>query len=141
MKYWTWYTIAKVGVLAVGLAAYFLDLFTILLEKDATFISFIVMGITLLVTISLHWQKTYDWHWFASDAVLSLGMVGTLFGFLMVLGQAFTEIDTSSTVSMTEAIALLASGMSTALVTSLVGLISSLFIKLQLVVIEEQSDA
>jgi len=74
--------------------------------------------------------------WFLSDAVLSLGMVGTLFGFLLVLGSAFTEIDTSSTESMTEAIGVLASGMSTALVTSLVGLLSSLWLKLQLVILE-----
>jgi len=75
--------------------------------------------------------------WFTSDAVLSVGMVGTLFGFLLVLGSAFTEIDTASTESMTEAIGVLASGMSTALVTSLVGLISSLWLKLQLVILED----
>jgi biopolymer transport protein ExbB/TolQ len=63
-------------------------------------------------------------------------MVGTLFGFLMVLGQSFSEIDTSSTESMTAAISLLATGMSTALVTSLVGLIASLWLKLQLVVLD-----
>ena len=76
-------------------------------------------------------------YWFTSDAVLSVGMVGTLFGFLLVLGSAFTEIDTASTESMTEAIGVLASGMSTALVTSLVGLISSLWLKLQLVILED----
>ena len=74
-------------------------------------------------------------HWFASDAVMSLGMVGTLFGFLMVLGQSFSEIDTSSVDSMTDAISILATGMSTALVTSLVGLIASLWLKLQLVIL------
>ena len=74
-------------------------------------------------------------HWFASDAVLSIGMVGTLFGFLMVLGQSFTDIDTSSVESMTDAIGILATGMSTALVTSLVGLIASLWLKLQLVIL------
>jgi len=37
---------------------------------------------------------------------------------------------------MTEAIGVLASGMSTALVTSLVGLLSSLWLKLQLVILE-----
>ena len=55
----------------------------------------------------------------------------------MVLGQSFSDIDTSSTESMTRAIGTLAQGMSTALVTSLVGLVASLWIKLQLVIIEE----
>lgn len=75
-------------------------------------------------------------YWFASDAVLSLGMMGTLIGFLIVLGQAFIGIDPSSIESMTAAITILASGMSTALVTTLTGLIVSIWLKLQLVIIE-----
>jgi hypothetical protein len=136
MKFWTWWTISNLGVIAVALAAYFLNLFDILYTTDSTGLSFIIMGITLITTISLYWQKVRDWHWFVSDSVLSLGMVGTLYGFLIILGQAFVDVDTSSTESMTAVISLLASGMSTALVTSLVGLVASLFLKLQLVVIE-----
>ena len=136
MKFWTWWTISNLGVIAVVLAAYFLSLFDILYTTDSTGLSFIIMGITFATTISLYWQKARDWHWFVSDSVLSLGMVGTLYGFLIILGQAFVNVDTSSTESMTDVISLLASGMSTALVTSLVGLVASLFLKLQLVVIE-----
>ena len=120
MKFWTWWTISNLGVIAVGLAAYFLNLFGLLLELDSTYLTFVIIGITFVTTCSLYFQKTWDWQWFVSDAVLSLGMVGTLYGFLMVLGQAFTEIDTSSTESMTAAIGMLSSGMSTALITSLV---------------------
>lgn len=141
MKFWTWWTISNLGVIAVGLAAYFLNLFGLLLELDSTYLTFVTIGITFVTTCSLYFQKTWDWQWFVSDAVLSLGMVGTLYGFLMVLGQAFTEIDTSSTESMTAAIGMLSSGMSTALITSLVGLVSSLFLKLQLVVVEGDTDA
>lgn len=141
MKFWTWWTISNLGVIAVGLAAYFLNLFGLLLELDSTYLTFVIIGITFVTTCSLYFQKTWDWQWFVSDAVLSLGMVGTLYGFLMVLGQAFTEIDTSSTESMTAAIGMLSSGMSTALITSLVGLVSSLFLKLQLVVVEGDTDA
>ena len=61
----------------------------------------------------------------------------TLVGFLMVLGQAFADIDTSSTESMTAAIGTLATGMSTALVTSLVGLVTSIWLKYQLVILED----
>ena len=125
MKFWTWWTISNLGVIAVALAAYFLNLFDILYTTDSTGLSFIIMGITFVTTISLYWQKVRDWHWFVSDSVLSLGMVGTLYGFLIILGQAFVDVDTSSTESMTDVISLLASGMSTALVTSLVGLVTT----------------
>ena len=127
--------------LLVGFTSLFVIAF-LLYEADSTLLTFVILGVTLVTsaTMGLRSKKMVgqdnNMSWFLSDAVLSLGMVGTLFGFLLVLDSAFTEIDTSSTESMTEAIGVLASGMSTALVTSLVGLLSSLWLKLQLVVLE-----
>jgi len=127
--------------LLVGFTSLFVIAF-LLYEADSTLLTFVILGVTLVTsaTMGLRSKKMVgqdnNMSWFLSDAVLSLGMVGTLFGFLLVLDSAFTEIDTSSTESMTEAIGVLASGMSTALVTSLVGLLSSLWLKLQLVILE-----
>ena len=127
--------------LLVGFTSLFVIAF-LLYEADSTLLTFVILGVTLVTsaTMGLRSKKMVgqdnNMSWFLSDAVLSLGMVGTLFGFLLVLDSAFTEIDTSSTESMTEAIGVLASGMSTALVTSLVVLLSSLWLKLQLVVLE-----
>ena len=127
--------------LLVGFTSLFVIAF-LLYEADSTLLTFVILGVTLVTsaTMGLRSKKMVGQYnnmsWFLSDAVLSLGMVGTLFGFLIVLDSAFTEIDTSSTESMTEAIGVLASGMSTALVTSLVGLLSSLWLKLQLVILE-----
>ena len=127
--------------LLVGFTSLFVIAF-LLYEADSTLLTFVILGVTLVTsaTMGLRSKKMVgqdnNMSWFLSDAVLSLGMVGTLFGFLLVLDSAFTEIDTSSTESMTQAIGVLASGMSTALVTSLVGLLSSLWLKLQLVVLE-----
>ena len=127
--------------LLVGFTSLFVIAF-LLYEADSTLLTFVILGVTLVTsaTMGLRSKKMVGqdnkMSWFLSDAVLSLGMVGTLFGFLLVLDSAFTEIDTSSTESMTEAIGVLASGMSTALVTSLVGLLSSLWLKLQLVILE-----
>jgi len=131
--------------LLFNLLVSFTSLFVIaflLYEADSTLLTFVILGVTLVTSaiMGLRSKKMVgqdnNMSWFLSDAVLSLGMVGTLFGFLLVLDSAFTEIDTSSTESMTEAIGVLASGMSTALVTSLVGLLSSLWLKLQLVILE-----
>ena len=127
--------------LLVGFTSLFVIAF-LLYEADSTLLTFVILCLTLVTsaTMVLRSKKMVgqdnNMSWFLSDAVLSLGMVGTLFGFLLVLDSAFTEIDTSSTESMTEAIGVLASGMSTALVTSLVGLLSSLWLKLQLVILE-----
>jgi ABC-type long-subunit fatty acid transport system fused permease/ATPase subunit len=67
---------------------------------------------------------------------MSIGMVGTLLGFLIVLTSAFENVDTSDTQAMQDVIGQLASGMGTALLTSLMGLISSVILKFQLVMLE-----
>jgi hypothetical protein len=135
MNKWIWWFIVNTGLIGLALGQYFFNLGGLLLDADKTYLSFFIIGISLLCSFTMYFKQT-EVHWFTADAVLSVGMVGTLFGFLMVLGQAFSQIDTSSIESMTAAISLLATGMSTALVTSLTGLIASLWLKLQLVVLD-----
>lgn len=143
MKFWKHWTIVTVMLIALGVAQQKFDLIRYLMANDSTYLTLVVPVVAILSSIYMvfTWRRVAVSEnnplWFISDAVLSLGMVGTLWGFLLVLGQAFTEIDTSSTESMTAAIGVLASGMSTALLTSLVGLISSLWLKAQLVVLED----
>ena len=134
MHKWKWWFVTNSGILALIIGHIKFDLFNKLLVSDSTYLTFFIIAISLATSASMFFKRT-DMHWFASDAVLSIGMVGTLFGFLMVLGQSFSDIDTSSVESMTDAIGILATGMSTALVTSLVGLIASLWLKLQLVIL------
>lgn len=135
IRTWFWWFTVNTGLLGLVLGQYLFGLTGLLLEADSTYLSFVIIAISLIATSTMLVKQT-DTHWFASDAVLSIGMVGTLFGFLLVLGQSFGDIDTSSVESMTQAISTLASGMSTALVTSLVGLVASLWLKMQLVILE-----
>ena len=60
-------------------------------------------------------------------------MVGTVTGFLYMLGTAFENIDITDATTLQDALASMAKGMSTALYTTLTGLIASLIIKVQLV--------
>ena len=142
MYIWQWWFVFNVGVLALAVGQFQFDLMNLLYGADSTYLSFLLLAIAVSTSVALGVvRKTVrgsdnNMFWFLSDAVLSIGMVGTLFGFLLVLGSAFTDVDTTSTESMTAAIAVLAAGMSTALTTSLVGLVSSLWLKLQLVILE-----
>lgn len=143
MRFWKWWTVACLGLIGLGFGEYQFGLSDFLLGADNTYLTFVIIAIGVLATLSmlLKWRgmpgKENSMLWFLADAVLSIGMVGTLVGFLMVLGQAFADIDTSSTESMTAAIGTLATGMSTALVTSLVGLVTSIWLKYQLVILED----
>ena len=145
LRFWKFWTTEV--VLLVSLYATLVPLggYHFILANDFTYISLI--NLTILVASSL-WvglritlgeKKGTDLQWYLADVTLSLGMVGTLFGFLMVLYSTFDGIDVADTDSMKGAIESLATGMGTALLTSLVGLVSSIIMKLQLVILEDEN--
>ena len=68
--------------------------------------------------------------WLWSDIVLSLGMIGTVIGFMIMLA-GFVDVDFSDFDSVQGLITRLSAGMSTSLSTTLVGLIVSVLLKLQ----------
>jgi len=68
--------------------------------------------------------------WFASDLCLSIGMVGTVIGFITMM-SGFGDIDVTNMTTVQDMIKSLGSGMSTALYTTLVGLVCSALLKIQ----------
>jgi biopolymer transport protein ExbB/TolQ len=67
-------------------------------------------------------------------------MVGTLVGFLIVLTTTFQNIDQTNAAEIKRIISELASGMGIALITSLTGLISSIIMKFELVMLESENE-
>lgn len=68
--------------------------------------------------------------WFTSDLCLSIGMMGTVIGFIMML-SGFANVDVSNMTTVQDLIKGLGTGMSTALYTTLTGLICSALLKIQ----------
>ena len=75
-------------------------------------------------------EEVIESGWLWSDIVLSLGMIGTVIGFMMML-TGFVGIDFSDFDSVQALITKLSAGMATSLSTTLVGLIASVLLKLQ----------
>lgn len=148
MIFWKWWTLIVLVATALVSAELYLGVIDFVVNNDPTYISFgifALFAISTVVTGSWCFQlqrgnKIDDTRfgplWFISDALMSIGMIGTLLGFLMVLTSAFTDVDTSDVEAMQEVIGQLATGMGTALLTSLVGLISSTLLKVQLVMLD-----
>jgi hypothetical protein len=115
-----------------------------LYHADVTKLSFLIIIIFMFTSVWIG-RKTYDLEstsviddkidvgWFIAESCLALGMVGTVTGFLYMLGTAFENIDITDATTLQDALASMAKGMSTALYTTLTGLIASLIIKVQLV--------
>jgi len=118
--------------------------------SDQTKLSFVILilwGVTSLLIGSWHVffnklsiARLIKIGWFLSEVCLAIGMVGTVAGFLLMLGGAFADIDIKDTTTLQNALTTMALGMSTALYTTLVGLISSIFLKSQLVNLEHLVD-
>jgi hypothetical protein len=138
-----WWLIFCLTLLGFGTLYYF-NMYSQLYYADVTKLSFLIIIIFMFTSVWIG-RKTYeletdfvdhkeiDVGWFIAETCLALGMVGTVTGFLYMLGTAFENIDITDATTLQDALASMAKGMSTALYTTLTGLIASLIIKIQLV--------
>ena len=145
LKWWL-FLCALGGVSAM---AWYINFHQVLQDKDPTRISFVIISLLIFTTLWIG-KKIYTTKgksktemigdfsigWFIAESCLVLGLIGTVSGFIIMLGTAFVDIDVSNVDSMQKALAQMSVGMSAALYTTLLGLISSLAIKLQLVTVE-----
>lgn len=132
----------------MGISHYF-GLFYELYEKDVTKISFGIIGLYIFTSLYIG-KLTMDYKegenidsglgvgWFISESMLALGMIGTVAGFILMLGSSFEGLDVDDTASLKQTLTDMAMGMSTALYTTLTGLIFSQFTKIQLVNLESR---
>lgn len=81
-------------------------------------------------------HNTLDMCWFSADTSVTLGLIGTVVGFMLMLGPAFDGINVADHQVAQAAISSMASGMSTALITTFCGLACGQHIKKQLVLLE-----
>ena len=137
-----WWLIFCLSILAGGIAFYF-DIHKELYTADQTKISFLILTIFVLTSIWIGvvtkmQDRTVEIGWFIAEACLALGMIGTVTGFLLMLNGAFIEIDLSNPTTIQNSLIKMALGMSTALYTTLTGLVCSLSLKIQLVNVENE---
>ena len=140
LKWWLIYCLTLLGFGTL----YYFNMNSQLYYAYVTKLSFLII-IIFIFTSDWIGRKTYeleitsviddkiDVGWFIAESCLALGMVGTVTGFLYMLGTAFENIDITDATTLQDALASMAKGMSTALYTTLTGLIASLIIKVQLV--------
>ena len=141
-----WWLIFCLSILAGGIAVYF-GLHHDLYDGDQTKISFLILAVFCCTSVWVGWctskseyqYQNIDTGWFIAEACLALGMIGTVTGFLLMLSGAFADIDLANTATIQTALSKMALGMSTALYTTLVGLICSLTLKIQLVNVENEN--
>ena len=138
-----WWWVVVVQVIALGIGIYY-GAIPFLIENDITKLSFVIFAMWFFTSASIGYkvfreEEDFDKPWFVAESCMTVGMIGTVIGFMWMLGSSFQEIDPSNIESMRQVIVDMASGMSTALLTTLCGLLAGLFLKVQ-IVMQEQED-
>lgn len=106
-------------------------------EADKSWISFAILRIFSIASVWTGYQtkqmslKGTQFLWMVSDMCLTLGMIGTIVGFLMMLQGGFT-ITQGDAQGIQSLLARFSVGLGTALYTTLTGLIASMLLKVQL---------
>jgi len=147
LKWWLFFCVITTSTTVV----YYLGFFQVIWKSDVTKLSFVIIALFFLTSIAIGlktWKsKTkqlkdteLDSLWFTSESMLTLGMIGTVAGFILMLGDSFSNIDTSNPETLKAALAAMAVGMSTALYTTLIGLICAQLTKVQLINLESTLD-
>jgi len=75
-------------------------------------------------------RRGHELGWFVADLLLSLGLLGTVIGFILMLGP-ISGLDTSDQGAIRAALAAMSGGMAVALYTTLTGLIGGMLLKVQ----------
>ena len=137
-----------IQLVAFAFASFFIysfDWFDALYNSDQTKISFLILilfiGATFCVGFisykkSTNAIKLSNYIWFSSETMVTLGLIGTVAGFLLMLSSAFDNLDIKNVENVQEVITDMSLGMSTALCTTLVGLVCSVLTKIQMVILE-----
>ena len=145
LKWWLLITLTVVGL---SIAAYF-NFIQFLYAHDLTKLSVAILALFAATSSVIGyklWKERdvkkkkygYDVEWFVSEMMISLGMIGTVIGFIYMLYSVFSSLNITDTMAVQESLGKMAQGVGTALLTTLVGLVSSVLIKSQLVMVENE---
>ena len=147
IKWWWFFTLICVSTIFVYKTGFFKEVWL----KDASYLS--LTTLVLFFSVSLicglktyllsraigksmtqarydEFERSEEIGWFSSELCLSLGMLGTIVGFVFML-SGFENIDISKTHTIQALLSDLGKSMATALYTTLIGLVCGCLLKIQ----------
>lgn len=140
-----WWIVFVTSLVGFGFASQF-GLIEQMWVLDISKISSFIISLYILFSIVCGWTA---WHvnrknidriisieWFASNNFIRLGLIGTVIGFILAFSELIVPTGSFSISDIKSLIQVIAEGIAVAFITTLVGLICSTFLQIQIVVIE-----
>lgn len=155
LQWWLIFTVICVASIFTSYTGFAKEIWV----KDSSFISYFTYVLFMICTVYLgqvsfhvckngkkfghnafleYTHKT-EIGWFTSELCLTLGMIGTIVGFIMML-SGFNSLDIQNIQTVQQLLSQLGQSMATALYTTIVGLICGSFLKLQCFLISVELD-
>ena len=132
LRWWLVFCLIVVG----SVLAYLTGIVERVNAADFTKISFVIYGLFLYASIRCGAEtkrgREYRGGYFLSSLFIKLGLIGTLVGLIYVFTTSLGSIDVAQPQTMRCAISTMMKGMGTALYTTIIGLVCSLVLQLQL---------
>ena len=115
-------------------------------KSDISTLSFWIYGLFIVMSISIGvctWRRNpalVKFGWFMHDALLTLGLIGTIVGLIYAVDVAIGSLSAdASTVQLKSTIMHMAIGLGTAFFTTAAGMSCALILRLQLFNLEEKA--
>jgi len=144
LRWWLMFNLILVGLVITYMTGgiHFLD------DADKSKISLVTLGVFLIATafvgrltmalrhndnLGEQHSKQVEALWFISELLMGLGIVGTVLGIIMTFGNDINSFNFADAEAVKKATLSMSKSLTQAFVTTLVGMSTSLLLKLQLV--------
>ena len=145
VRWWVSFSILTVAITTTLLAG----IGKFITTHDCTFISWGILGMAFGASLHLGYKlrayaakpshkRDFKVTEYFIDTCTSLGLLGTIIGLIMMVVGAFGDLDVTNQASVKSSMLAISSGIGSALVTTLVGLVCALLLRFQLVITSEK---
>lgn len=140
-KFLHWWLLNCISIAGFYLL-YDFSVLELLYLKDNTYITSLITILFLWATASIGYKfrkygttPSYHVEDFVSHCAITLGMIGTIVGFMIMLAGTVDNIQLADVEAVRKLLGSLTAGLYTAMNTTLVGLVASLHIKTQFIIL------
>jgi hypothetical protein len=142
MVFWKLWTLFVAILTGLG-AAWHFGYVSYVLENDVTRLSVIIAAVFFgasawVGVLAVKGKQPTTMLYFIAGSCTKLGLLGTVGGLMIMMSANFTDIDNPDVDMIEGVITSMISGMGTAMLTTLVGIMAAMLLEMQLVLLEDK---
>lgn len=139
MIFWKLWTLF-VAILSGLAAAWHFGYVTYVLDNDVTRLSVVIAAVFLgasvwIGVLAVKGKEPTKMLWFIAGSCTKLGLLGTVGGLMIMMSANFSDIGNADVNVIEGVIVAMISGMGTAMLTTLIGIMAAMLLEMQLVLL------